>query len=187
MAKKVEKKVSKFSKFCSRFLVCVVLVLIGLICLKSSPSLREKLYKGVFQNNLNFAKINEVYKKYFGSSLPLIDDMPESVELASSSKIEYTDQVKYKDGVKLTVNTDYVVSAIKGGIVIFAGEKEGYGNTIIIQQSDGIEVWYSNLKEIKVNMYDYLKQGDIIGQANGEKLFLVFTKEGKPLDYQKYI
>ena len=36
-------------------------------------------------------------------------------------------------------------------------------------------------------MYDYLKTGDILGEANGTKMYLVFTKEGKTLDYKKYI
>ena len=36
-------------------------------------------------------------------------------------------------------------------------------------------------------MYDYLKKGSIIGEALDDKLVLVFTKDGKNLDYKKYI
>ena len=80
-----------------------------------------------------------------------------------------------------------MIPIIKSGIVVFTGEKEGYGNTVVVQQGDGVEVWYANIKEIKVSMYDYLKAGDILGEADGSKLYLVFTKEGEILDYKKYI
>lgn len=185
MAKKTIKKVSLVSKLFSKFLVCVVLLLGILIALKSSPRLREGLYKYVFQSHFSFAEVNTIYEKLFGSSLPLTGT--DKTLLVSSSKIEYEDSKKYKDGVELQVSDNYVIPVIKSGIVIFAGEKEGYGNTVIIQQGDGIEVWYANIKEIKVSMYDYLKTGDILGEANGKKMYLVFTKEGKVLDYKKYI
>lgn len=185
MAKKRIKKVSLLSKLVSKFLVCVVLLLGVLIALKASPSLRENLYKYVFKDHFNFAKVNMVYEKLFGSSLPLAKT--ENTALVSSSKIEYEESKAYKDGVELTVSDGYVIPVIKSGIVVFAGEKDGYGNTVVIQQGDGIEVWYANIKEIKVSMYDYLKAGDILGEANGSKMYLVFTEEGKRLDYKKYI
>ena len=184
MAKKV-KKVSFLSKIFSKFLVCVILLLGCLIVLKASPSLRENLYKYVFKNNFSFAQVNAVYEKLFGSSLPLAG--MEQTALVSSTKIEYEEESAYKDGVQLTVSNNYVIPVIKSGIVIFTGEKEGYGNTVVIQQGDGTEVWYANIKEIKVSMYDYLKTGDILGETNGSKLYLVFTKEGEILDYKKYI
>ena len=73
MSKKKE-KVSKFSKFCSRFLVLGVFMLVLLILLKGNADFRGFIYKNVFQNNLSFAKINEVYEKVFGSSLPFKED-----------------------------------------------------------------------------------------------------------------
>ena len=185
MSKKEKKKVSLASKLLSKFLVCVVLLLGILITLKASPSLRENLYKYVFQNHFSFAEVNAVYEKLFGSSLPLTGT--DKTALVSSTKIEYEDSKAYKDGVELTVSDNYVIPVIKSGIVVFAGEKDGYGNTVVVQQGDGIEVWYANLKEIKVSMYDYLKTGDILGEANGSKMYLVFTEDGKTLDYKKYI
>ena len=185
MSKKRIKKVSFISKLLSKFLVCVVVLLGILITLKSSPSLREKLYKYVFQNHFSFAEVNTAYEKLFGSSLPLTGT--EKTALVSSTKIEYDEDKKYKDGVELTVSKGYVIPVIKSGIVVFAGEKEGYGNTVVVEQGDGVEVWYANIKEIKVSMYDYLKTGDILGEANCKKMYLVFTKEGENLDYKKYI
>ena len=187
MAKKTKQDPSKFSKICSRFLVLVIVVLICLIFLKSNADLRNTVYKKVFQNNMSFAKINEIYKKYFGSSLPFSNDNSEKTKLVSDINLEYSSNEKYKDGVKLIVKDGYLVPSMDKGLVIFKGEKEGYGNTVIIQRPDNVEVWYANLKNISVSLYDYIKKGDYLGEANGTSIYLVFQKEGKTLDYQKYI
>ena len=186
MHKKKKLKTNKISKFFSNFLVCIIVLLIGLITLKSNPNLRDKFYKSVFQNNLKFAKINELYEKYFGSSLPL-KGSKNNLSLVSSNKLEYKKEEKYKNGVKLQAENNYAIPVLKSGIVIFTGEKEGYGKTIIIQSADDVEVWYSNLKDIKVNMYDYLKEGSIVGEANNDNFILEFNKNGKALNYKKYI
>ena len=172
--RKKEFKTNRFSRLLSRFLVCIIIVLCMLILLKGSPSLRNTVYKNVFQNSFKFAKINELYEKYFGSSLPLTGS--DSLALVSSEKLNFENEEKYKDGVKLTVSENYAIPLPESGIVIFTGEKEGYGNTVIVQGPDDVEVWYSNLKEIKVSMYDYLKKGSIVGEVIDNKLVLVFTK-----------
>ena len=178
-----KKKGSKLSKKLSVFLIFVIVLLSGLIALKSNLRLRDFVYRNVFQNNLKFAKINELYEKYFGSALPLTGS--EDASMVSSDKIDYSNLEEYKDGVKLKVTKDYTVGAFKSGIVIFVGEKEGYGNTVIIEDADGVDIWHSNLKDIKVGMYDYLKKGSIIGQCDDE-LVMAFTKDGKKVDYKKY-
>lgn len=186
MAKK-EKQISNFSKVCSRFLVLVICVLVCLIVLKSNAGLKDKIYEKVFQKNFSFAKINETYKKYFGSSIPLKKEKQENAQIVSSIKLEYTKQEKYKDGVKLTVKPNYLVQSMDNGLVIFAGKKEEYGNTVIIQRPDNIEVWYSNLKNINVSLYDYIKKGTTLGEVDGTDLYVTFIKEGKPQNYQEYI
>ena len=183
MVKKV-KKTSFLSKLFSKILLCIIFFLLVLIFLKSSPSFSKNLYKYVFEKHFSFAKVNETYEKWFGSSLPFSSIKSEAA-LVSSNKLEYNDSKVYKDGVELSVSNNYL-PAIKNGIVIFKGNKKDYGNTVIIQQADGIELWYSNIKNIKVDMYDYVKKGDILGEV-GEKVYLVFTKDGKKLDYKKYI
>lgn len=185
MAKKKKEHKSKLLKYLNRFLLLVVISLISLIVLKSSSSLQEKVYKTVFQNNFSFAKINEVYEKYFGSSLPFVKE--ESEQLVSAISLEYQEDEKYKDGVKLTVENDYLIPATSSGLIIFAGEKEGYGNTIVLQRPDGIEVWYSNLDTTSVSLYDYVKSGTTIGVAKDNTLYMVFTEDGEYLDYKDYI
>ena len=184
MRKMKTKKKNMFSTVISRFLVCIIICLIGLIVLKSNPNLKRFVYRNVFQNNLKFAKINSLYEKYFGSTLPLTGN---NITAVSSEQLEYESEEKYEGGVKLKVSNNYAIPALKSGIVVVTGEKDKYGNTVVVQGADGVEIWYSNLKELKISMYDYIKKGSIIGEVSDNNLILVFTKDGKELDYKKYI
>ena len=91
------------------------------------------------------------------------------------------------DGVKLMVDTHYLIPCLKEGLVIFIGEKEGYGYTVIVDQLDGVNVWYSNIDELAVSLYDYVDKGQLIGNCKGDYFYLVFKKDGKVLNYEEYI
>ena len=139
MKKAKLKKAGRFSRMCSRFLVCVVLILGILIILKGNPVLKKNVYDKVFSSNINFSKISDIYEKYLGSVFPL-DLKKDDTQTVSSSKIDYKNLEKYQDGVSLEVSKNYAVNILKGGIVTFAGEKEGYGNTVVVLQADDTEV-----------------------------------------------
>ena len=59
--------------------------------------------------------------------------------------------------------------------------------TIIIQQSDGIDVWYSNLSNKNVNLYDYVEDNQVIGEAKDNTLYMQFQKDGVEIDYKEVI
>ena len=67
------------------------------------------------------------------------------------------------------------------------GNKEGYGNTIIIEQINGIDVWYSNITTTDIKLYDYIEKGKLIGEVVDQKLYMVFQQDGKILNYKEYI
>lgn len=167
-----------------KFLVLVILTILTLILLKNDK-FKSNFYKYIYEDNISFAQINKWYQDKFGSSLPFSKYF-ETITPVFNEKLNYKEANKYKDGVSLLVEDNYLVPAIDSGIVIFIGEKEGYGNTIIIQQENGIDLWYSNLKEINLKLYDYIKDGSLIGVSNSN-LYLVFYKDGEVIDYQEYI
>ena len=80
----------------------------------------------------------------------------------------------------------YAVPAIKEGMVVFVGEKEKYGKTIIISGTDGIDIWYSNINS-NVKLYDYIEKGKIVGEAIDSKIYLLFKKDKQILNYEEYI
>ena len=168
-----------------KFLVLVLITITTILILKFNPQYKQQFHKYVYEETISFAKINNWYKSKFGSNLPFSDYFDETLPVFNE-KLSYSEANKYKDGVSLSVGYDYLVPALDSGIVIFIGEKEGYGNTVIIQQENGIDVWYSNLKEINLKLYDYIKDGSLIGNVD-ENLYLVFIKDGEVVDYQEYI
>ena len=103
-----------------------------------------------------------------------------------SEKLSYNGFEDYLDGVSLNVSSDYMVPSVNDGLVVFIGYKDGYGNTLIVQGSDGVDTWYSNMNDISVSMYQYITSGSFIGECS-DKLYLVFKKDGNVLDYKKYI
>ena len=167
-----------------KFLILVCLTILTLVLLKNNQ-FKTNFYKYVYDDNISFSQINKWYKEKFGSSLPFSKYL-EKTTMVFDEKLNYKEANKYKDGVSLLVGDNYLVPALDSGIVIFIGEKEGYGNTVIIQQENGIDLWYSNLKEINLKLYDYVKDGNLIGVSNNN-LYLVFYKDGEVVDYQEYI
>lgn len=168
-----------------KFIILIILTIATIFILKFNSEFKISFYKYVYEDNISFAKINNWYKSKFGSNLPFSDYFDETLPVFNE-KLSYSEASKYKDGVSLSVGYDYLVPALDSGIVIFIGEKEGYGNTVIVQQENGIDVWYSNLKEINLKLYDYIKDGSLIGNVD-ETLYLVFIKDGEVVDYQEYI
>jgi len=167
----------------SRFFITVILFLICLICIKKDSNFKTLFYTKVYEDNINFAYINTLYQKYFGSIIP-INFFP--LTQVFNEELNYVDKEDYLDGVKLSVSKNYLVPSIKTGLVIFVGEKENYGNTVIIGGNDGVDIWYSNLDNINVKLYDYIEKGSLIGEVN-ENLYLVFKKDGEVLKYNEYI
>ncbi len=174
-------------KTISKVLITSVLVLLTLIYVRLSPSNEKFIYKNIYETNFKFASVNYYYKKYLGNILPFQNIVKQPEESVFNENLTYKEVNKYNNGAKLTVEDKYLVPIIESGIVVFVGDKENYGNTIIIQQTNGIDTWYGNVKNSNVQMYEYVEKGKLLGETEGEILYLVFQKEGKFLDYKEII
>ena len=53
----------------TEIMLSVVLLLVALI-LSKNTSMRDKIYKYVYQDNISFKKIESIYEKYFGVLVP---------------------------------------------------------------------------------------------------------------------
>lgn len=187
--KKVVKKLvlkKSIKNFISRCLIVIILFLLTLILIKDNVSLKNNIIKYVYEDNFEFTKLRSIYEKYFGKILS-VDKIAPTDEKVFNEKISYNKSNVYKDGVVLSVDENYMVPTIESGIVVFIGEKEGYGNTVIIEQVNGIDVWYSNINTTNIKMYDYIEKGKLLGEVQGNKLYMVFQKEGKYLNYKEYL
>ena len=75
-----------------------------------------------------------------------------------------------------------MVPCLESGIVVYIGNKDDYGQTVIIEQENGIDVFYSNISNDNIKLYDYIEKGEYVGQTKTNKLYLVFQKNGTVLD-----
>lgn len=186
---KINFKKKYLKSFLYKFLVSMVLVLGVLIVTKTNNEYKSVIKQNVYEKNLNFAKINTLYTKYLGPILPFKDLklFKSEVKTTFNEELQYLEINKYNDGIKLTVEENYLVPIQESGMVVFTGVKEGYGNIVIIQQTNGVDLWYGNLNTINVNLYDYVEKGKLLGEVAGNELYLVYQKDGKYVDYKEYI
>ena len=169
-----------------KILLTMIIFLLGMIIVKNNPENKLYLTKNLFEKNIKFTKARELYKKYFGKILT-IDKIGYNEIPVFNENITYSKKSKYIDGVELLVEDKYMVPALESGIVIFIGEKENYGETIIIEQINGIDVFYSNINKNNIKLYDYIEKGTFIGETKNNKLYLLFQKNGEVLDYKDFI
>ena len=174
-----EKSNSKFKEFLLKFFIVVVVFFLGTIAVRKDNNIKQAIYKNIYNNNFSFAKFKSIYNQYIGNIIPFQNIFNE--KKVFSEKLEYLSSSKYNKGVKLKLSDNYAIPIIKGGIVIFVGEKENIGQTVIIQQSDGIDVWYGNLSSVNMKLYDYVSDNAIVGSAKNNELYLVsksFIEDG---------
>lgn len=179
---------NKLSQFGIKISCTILLTLGVLITLKSNEQWKKTVYEKVFSANFSFASVNAWYQKQFGSPIPFANLLlKEEIKPVFQEKLSYKEATKYKDGVKLSVDKNYLIPVNQSGLVVFIGEKEGYGNTVIVQQVDGTDLWYGNVSNVNVKLYDYVTQNSLLGETKDDFFYLVFKKEGKALNYQDYL
>ncbi len=176
----------KIKQLLTQILLTIIIFLVGMIFIKDNPTNKQVLEEGIYEKSLKFTKVRQLYDKYFGK-LFSIDKLVYEDHPVFNESITYTATNAYKDGVALTVYKNYMVPNLESGIVVFIGEKEGYGETIIIEQTDGIDVFYSNITTANIKLYDYIEKGEYLGQTKTDKLYLTFQRNGTILNYKDYL
>ncbi len=171
-------------KFVNKLLVLGILFVGVLITVKVNSTAASWVKTHVYMDNFSFAQIENWYNKYIGGIFSSNDD---EVTQVFSGTIPYTSLEPYYDGVHLKVSSGSVVESLLSGIIVSIGETEHYGNTIVVEQVDGVSVWYGNVDVSDVKLYDYVEKGQILGMSRSEDLYLVLMKDGAYLNYQDYV
>lgn len=174
-----------FKNIVLRVLITIIVTLILLIGFKMNNNFKKTFYHYVYEENFPFSVVKNFLQEKFGTSLTF--DKIVTDEEVFNEKLSYKDKSLYHDGVKLTVSSEYMIPSLESGIVVYIGEKENYKQVVIVQQMNGVDVWYGNIKQANVKLYDYVEKGSLIGQVDNKTLYLAFQKEGKFVDYQSYL
>lgn len=166
-----KKKTNYIKIFINKLFTVIIFTMIIIILSNSNQNFRNFLVNDVLNKTMDFSKVNNMIDKV--TDVFKIEENTKNV-FKEEEKIE-----KYKDGLKYYVNDDKKVILKDSGIVTFIGEKEGYNNTIVIQQSNGYYAWYGNVKET-VKLYDYIERGNEIGTSDGFYYYVLLDND-KPI------
>ncbi|MGN8226392.1 M23 family metallopeptidase [Gracilimonas sp. BCB1] len=102
---------------------------------------------------------------------------------------------KMHKGIDFKVSEGDKVYASEKGIVLFAGEKEKFGNFIMVKHSDGFVTRYAHLGRIDKELSNGSKveKGQLLGlagksgQTTGPVLHFEILLDGEPQDPLKYL
>ena len=179
------KKIKYLKNLITRSLLSIIFIISICILIKVNDNNKVMVNKYLYEDSLSFTKINNWYQDKFGKLLPKVENSDELV--LNSDDFKSYKYEKYKDGVKIDIKKGSPISLLNGGIVVFIGEKEGYGNTLILQGNDGIDYWYGNITNTNATLYDYLEKDTLIGEAKDNYIYLVLQKDGQYLSYEEYL
>ena len=85
------------------------------------------------------------------------------------------------------------VIAVASGVVVFSGRKDGYGNLVEIDHGNGVMTRYGHHDELKVEVGDFVKRGEVIGlmgnsgRSTGPHVHLEVLRDGRAVNPLKNI
>ena len=99
--------------------------------------------------------------------------------------------VRMHNGIDIAAAQGTEVEAALPGTVVFSGKRGGYGNTIMIEHSNGLTTMYAHCASLSVQKGDVVRQGESIatvgstGLSTGPHLHFEVRREGAAIDPQK--
>jgi len=164
------------STFLIRLLLSAITVLCLAIVLKSNSPMSGKVHSVIqklFSQEFQFASATKWYEDHFGSPLTFFQknkiniahNSNQNLAVPASGKVLQNFKIDGK-GVIIQTNQNQKVEAMKEGVVLFVGNKDSLGKTVIIQHADGSESWYGKLNETNVSVSDRVESKQVIGRVS---------------------
>ncbi len=100
----------------------------------------------------------------------------------------FTGQARFHSGTDLRLAYGSPVAALAAGTVTFAGERGGYGTTVVVDHGDGRETLFAHLSSVDVQVGDRVEPGQTIarsgnsGRSTGAHLHVEVREAGRPVD-----
>lgn len=158
----------------------VLVTAVYMIMRSESPQIADQQHfiQEVMSRDFNVMGVMAWYEKNLGTEpafLPKIIKREEEQELEPN--LDYVVPVsgglvissfgQDQQGIMIkTADRSMPIEVVKEGWVVFVGEKEGLGQTIVIDHRNGEESWYGNLQDIQILLYDWVDQGEKIGYSS---------------------
>ncbi|MBW8359660.1 MAG: M23 family metallopeptidase [Weeksellaceae bacterium] len=103
------------------------------------------------------------------------------------------DQIQFHKGMDIAVPYGSDVRCTAAGTVIFAGQKGGYGNCVIVSHGNGLATLYAHLSDILVRANDKVKVNHVIaksgnsGRSTGPHLHYEVHKNNTPVNPKLFL
>ena len=91
-------------------------------------------------------------------------------------------------GIDIAAPRGTLIGSAAAGTVVFAGKRGGYGNTVVIEQTDGKQTLYAHADQLFVNVGERVVAGQPIatvgstGRSTGPHLHFEVRENGQPVD-----
>ena len=177
--KKILKEKNNNYSWLTRLLLSIILILGSLIATNLSMKVKNYYIGDILNKNINFNSINKLYKKFISQS--------KEEEVVANVINDVNDYEKVNNSFKFKVGVEYPISLLRSGIIVYIGDKDDLGKTVIVQGNDGIDIWYSNIDVTEYSLYDYVKEGSILGVNKDDYYMITIMKDGKSLEYSEYM
>ena len=100
---------------------------------------------------------------------------------------------KMHEGLDIANRSGTPIHAPANGVVVFAGQKPGYGRTVIIDHGYGLETWFGHTSKVLVKPTQKIRRGESIaligntGRSTGAHVHYEVRVNGIPVDPLTYI
>lgn len=126
----------------------------------------------------------------YGSEIPDIQ-LPVQGPVSSAfgpREDPFSRQLKFHKGIDIAAFEGMKVIAALPGRVVYAGYEKGYGKTVLVQHTRGIQTRYGHLGAINVKEGDFISSGGVLGvvgttgRSTGPHLHFEVMRSGRHVD-----
>lgn len=150
-----------------------------------SDSASKAVITEVMNRPYNFQGVTAWFRENIGTSPTILPAFRSETENQAGWMSPVSGKIilpfnRERNGVVIRTQQKAKIVAPADGWVMFAGEKEGIGRTVILQHMDGKQTWLSLLASYKVNVKQWVKKGEPIGVAgmkSGQSYVYIAIKE----------
>ncbi|RYG74820.1 M23 family metallopeptidase [Lentibacillus lipolyticus] len=137
-----------------------------------------------------FARVNQWYQETFGAPMALSSSSDETggenaLALPVNGSVSETFQVN-GTGIMLSPDEETNVSALQGGVVVFAGNDREMGKKVIVQHADNSKTIYGKLSSIDVHLYQFIDDGQTLGTfkpgSDSKNVYFAIEKNNAYID-----